>query len=47
VNAWEREQREYRERKSDSVDAAWWLFLMMLCAVLVAAGNAMVDWWFG
>ena len=43
--SWERETREHRERKADSVDAAWFLFWLMLGATLVAAGKAFVEWW--
>ena len=43
-NSWEREAREHRERKSDSVDAAWFLLWLMLGATLVAAGKALVEW---
>ena len=45
MNAWEREVRERGERKADSVDAAWFLLLLMLGATLVAAGKAFVEWW--
>ncbi len=46
MTSWEREQQEYRESKRDSVDAATFLALLALGAVMVAIVRQLADlWW--
>jgi hypothetical protein len=43
MTAWEREQHEYRERKRDSIDAAYFLALLFLGAFDVAIVREVAD----
>ncbi len=47
MTSWEREQQEYRESKRDSVDAATFLALLALGAVMVGLVRWIAGVFFG
>lgn len=43
---WERDQREYADRKEDSIQAVKFLFWLMLGVALFASVKAIFEWLF-
>src|SRR6266850_2271484 len=46
-SAWQHEQREYLARREDGIDAAYFLVLLLIGAILVALVRQIAFVWFG